>query len=329
MYDLITIGRSSLDLYALQTGAFTDIKSFAAYVGGSPTNIAVGAQRLGLKVALLTALGADQVGGFVRAFLESEGVDTQFIPTLHGKRTSAVVLGIEPPDKFPLVFYRDNCADIEIGIDDVLRLPLAHTKFLEICGTALSKEPSRSATFTAAELARQAGSRVVMDIDFRADQWHDPRAFGVTVRSILRLVNIAIGTEEEINAACLKDLSSLEIKDQQISAPTVRGDLTANIAVLLSLGLEALVVKRGSDGASVHFADGSSVVVAGFPVQVLNVLGAGDAFAAGLMYGLVQGWDWQAALRLGNGCGAMIVTKHGCCAFAPTLAEVTAFMDGR
>src|SRR6266852_2801683 len=144
-YDLIAMGRSSIDLYANEIGApFTEIKSFAAYVGGCPTNISVGTRRLGLRSTLLTAVGEDPVGDFILSFLEKEGVVTRFIPRKPGRRTSAVILGIEPPDRFPLVFYRDNCADIELTIDDVLAAPITQSRALLISGTGLSKEPSRS-----------------------------------------------------------------------------------------------------------------------------------------------------------------------------------------
>src|SRR5438094_1206184 len=158
-YDILAMGRSSIDLYANEIGApFPEIKSFAAYVGGCPTNISVGTRRLGLRSALLTALGADVVGDFVLHFLQQEGVETAFIPRKPGRRTSAVVLGIEPPDRFPLVFYRDNCADIELDIDDVLAAPVESSRVLLISGTGLSREPSRSATIFAAERARQTGA---------------------------------------------------------------------------------------------------------------------------------------------------------------------------
>src|SRR5215831_17181009 len=138
-YDLITMGRSSIDLYANDVGAaFVDIKSFAAYVGGSPTNIAVGARRLGLHAAVLTAVGEDPVGDFILRFLNTEGVETRFIPRKPGTRTSAVVLGIEPPDKFPLVYYRDNCADNQLGLDDVLQTPIQDCRVFEFSGTGLS-----------------------------------------------------------------------------------------------------------------------------------------------------------------------------------------------
>src|SRR5437764_5002830 len=205
-YDVITMGRSSIDLYSNDIGApFVDITSFAAYVGGCPTNINVGTQRLGLHAALLTAVGDDQVGNFILHFLEQEGVETRFIPRKTGRRSSAVVLGIEPPDRFPLTYYRDNCADIELTIDDVLATPIARSRALLISGTGLSKEPSRSATLFASEMAQQAGVPVVLDIDFRPDQWHDPRAFGITLRSALRLVDVVLGTDDELNATMLTD----------------------------------------------------------------------------------------------------------------------------
>ena len=206
--DLITMGRSSIDLYSNQMNVpFVEIESFAAYVGGSPTNIAVGAHRLGLETALLTALGDDKTGDFVLNFLEREGIVTKYIPRKVGHRTSAAVLGIEAPDRLPLTFYRDNCADVEITIDDVMATPITEARALEISGTGLAKEPAKSATFFAAERAKAAGKTVFMDIDFRANQWHDPRAFGVNVRAILPLVDVAIGTEEEINAVGLTELA--------------------------------------------------------------------------------------------------------------------------
>src|SRR4030095_5150449 len=189
-FDILLMGRSSIDLYANDIGApFPEIKSFAAYVGGCPTNISVGTRRLGLRSVLLTAVGADPVGDFLLHFLDQEGVIKDFIPRKKGHRTSAVILGIEPPDKFPLVYYRDNCADIELTIDDVLDAPIEETRVLLISGTGLSREPSRRATIFAAERARNAGTKVVLDLDFRPDQWHDARAFGVTTRSLLRLTD--------------------------------------------------------------------------------------------------------------------------------------------
>jgi len=327
-YDTLHMGRSSIDLYSNDIGsAFVDIKSFAAYVGGSPTNISVGGRRLGLNTALLTGLGRDPVGDFILKFLQQEGVETRFICHKPGNRSSAVVLGIEPPDSFPLVYYRDNCADIELTIDDVLQAPVSDSKVFQFAGTNLSLEPSRSATLFAAELARQAGTKVVLDIDFRPDQWHDPRAFGVVVRT----ADIVIGTEDEINAAMLTDVSHIELTDS-VSDTQVKGDVDEAIRKMLSMGPEALLQKKGSHGVCVHLVDKQGKIeqidAPGFPVEVTNILGAGDAFAAGFLYGYVKDWGWYKSARMGNACGAIVVTKHGCANFMPTYDEVMAFVEG-
>lgn len=331
-YDVIAMGRSSIDLYSNDIGApFVDITSFAAYIGGCPTNISVGTRRLGLRSALFTAVGEDQVGNFILHFLRREGVETRFIPTKPGRRSSAVVLGIEPPDRFPLTYYRENCADIELNIDDVLATPIADSHTLLITGTGLSKEPSRSATFFAAESARRAGTTVMLDIDFRPDQWHDARAFGATLRSVLRLVDIVIGTDDEINAAMLTDPSQINLTHSQISDAHVSGDINAAIQALIGMGPRVLAQKRGAAGSIVHLASNgeppTQIEVPGFPVEVRNILGAGDAFASGFLYGIVKGWDWYKAARLGNACGAILVTRHGCANFMPTHDEVMAFIQ--
>jgi 5-dehydro-2-deoxygluconokinase len=334
IYDSLHMGRSSIDLYANDIGApFVEIKSFAAYVGGSPTNISVGARRLGLKTALLTGLGEDPVGDFILHFLEQEGVETSYSPRKPGHRTSAVALGIEPPDKFPLIYYRDNCADIELTIDDVLAAPVEKSKVLQFAGTNLCKDPCRTATIFAAELAQQAGTEVVLDIDFRPDQWHDPRAFGVTIRSVLPNVDIVIGTEDEINAAMLVEAGQISLTHSQVSDARVEGDIVKAIDTLLSLGPRALLQKRGEDGVRVHLKrdDGTieKIDAPGYPVEIYNILGAGDAFGSGFLYGHVNGWGWYKSARLGNACGAIVVTKHGCANFMPTMQEVLEFVKGR
>lgn len=329
-YDLLAMGRSSIDLYSNDVGApFHEITSFAAYVGGSPTNISVGVQRLGLKTALLTALGEDPVGDFILHFLRAEGVDTQFIPRKTDRRTSAVILGIEPPDRFPLVYYRDNCADNALSIEDVLAAPVTMAKAFEFAGTNLARESSRSATLFAAEQAKWAGVPVLFDLDFRPDQWHDPRAFGVAARAALANTRIVIGTQDEIKAAVLEDPSQVHLIGLQVSDAHVQGDVESAVETLLSLGPEVVIEKCGARGARIHTQDTDLVHIPGFPVEVHNILGAGDAFAAGFIYGYVQQWPLHRAVRLGNACGAMVVTRHGCANFMPTFEEVTAFTDER
>ena len=327
-YDVIAYGRSSIDLYSNNIGSkFVDIKQFNAFVGGSPLNIAVGTHRLGLKSALLTGIGQDKVGDFLLHFLNREGVETRFIPRVPGARTSAVVLGIEPPDKFPLIYYRDNCADSQVTIDDVIRAQIGHFRLFQISATALNVDPSRSAAFFAAEEAVKHDVPILIDLDFRADQWHDPRSFGVTVRAYLPKCRMALGTEEEIIAATLSDPAQIKIKDQQISAPEITGDIDQAIQCLMGMGLEALVVKRGEKGSSVFLKDGTVIDVPGFDVDVVNVLGAGDAFASGFIYGYLNGMNWYKACRVGNACGAILVTRQGCANFNPYEQEMLDFVQ--
>ena len=328
--EVITLGRSCIDLYSQNVGSkFIDIKGFDAFVGGSPLNIAVACSRLGLNTSLLTAVGKDKVGEFIINFLKNEKVNTDCIPVKNRARTSAAVLGIEPPDNFPLVFYRDNAADSQLDIDDVINAKIFNYKILLISGTALNIDPSKSATFFAIEIAKKNNVKVLLDFDFRADQWYDIRSFGIMVRAIIPNVKIAIGTEEEILAATLNDLSKVKIKNQQISSPEIKGNIDDSIDQLLSLGLEVLIVKRGDKGVSIYKSNSKPQDVPGFPVEILNVLGAGDAFAGGFIYGILKGWDLYKACRMGNASGAQVVTKRGCANFMPTIDESLKFIESK
>jgi 5-dehydro-2-deoxygluconokinase len=308
-YDVVTMGRSCIDLYAHQIGVpLTEVKSFDAYVGGCPTNISVGTRRLGLRSALLTAVGEDEVADFVLAFLRREGVETRFIPRKAGRRTSAVIMSIQPPDTFPLTFYRDNCADRALDLDDVRAAPVDRTRVVLVTGTGLGYEPSRSATIFATERARASGARVVVDIDYRPGEWASAAHFGVHIRALLRSAHLAVGTDEELRAA------------------TGDTDSVTSAQQLLCLGLEALILKRGGEGAVIFRREHDPVAVPAFRIDVLNVLGAGDAFASGLLYGWLQGWTLERAVRMGCATGAIVVTRHGCANFMPTLPEVEEFV---
>src|SRR5213075_479299 len=162
-----------------------------------------------------------------------------------------VVLGIEPPDKFPLVYYRDNCADNQLSIDDVLNTPIHGCRVFEFSGTGLAQEPSRSANFFAAEQAKAGGATVVLDLDFRPNQWHDPRAFGVVVRSVLPLVDIVLGTEDECKAVTLADPAQVQVEHSQISGARVGGDVNIAVATMQHRGPRVIVAKRGEKGATV------------------------------------------------------------------------------
>jgi 5-dehydro-2-deoxygluconokinase len=303
------MGRSCIDLYAHEIGVpITGVRSFDAYVGGCATNVSVGTRRLGLRSGLLTGVGTDQVGDFVLNFLDAEGVDTRFIPRFRDRRTSAVILTIMPPDKFPLTFYRDNCADIGLSVEHVQRTPVAESRLVFLTGTGLSVEPSRTATLLAAEIAGSAGTTALLDLDYRPTVWPSAEAFGVHVRALARICRLSVGTEEELQAA------------------TGETDVPRAVARLFDGRLEMFVLKRGGDGCTIFTRDGAPSHVPPFKIKVLNVLGAGDAFASGFIYGYLQGWTPERAGRFGNAVGAIVVTRHGCANFMPTLGEVREFM---
>jgi len=287
------------------------VSTFDAYVGGCPTNISVGTRRLGLRSALLTAVGDDQIADFVLAFLNREGVETRFVPRKPGRRTSAVILTIMPPDRFPLTFYREGCADRELTADDVRRAPVDDAAIVVVTGTGLSHEPGRTATLFAAERAAGAGVQVMVDLDYRADQWPSRTEYSTLVRRMLAHATLTVGTEEEVIAAADDDR------------------LNEAIVKVLQASNGPLVVKRGANGASIYSQDQSRCDVAPFRIEVLNVLGAGDAFASGLIAGLRRGWSLEPAVRFGNATGAIVVTRHGCANFMPTVPEVEAFVSSQ
>jgi 5-dehydro-2-deoxygluconokinase len=221
-------------------------------------------------------------------------------------------MSIQPPDRFPLTFYREGCADRELTETDVDRSPVADASVVVVTGTGLSHEPGRAATRRAAAVARLAGGRVIVDLDYRPDQWRDRDAYATEIYPLLADAHLAVGTEDEVSAATNGET-----------------DLDAAARRLLACGLEALVLKKGSAGCRIYEAGGARIDVAPYPIEVLNVLGAGDAFASGLIYGLRRGWALARAARVGNATGAIVVTRHGCANFMPTWPEVESFVESR
>lgn len=326
---MIAIGRSSIDLYSNDIGApFEDITTFKAYVGGSPTNIAVGCRRLGLSSALLTAFGDDKVADFIKKFLKDEDVDFSYCPTVPHCRTSAVLLGVQPPDTFPLVYYRDNAADIQITSEVIDNIDFSQIKIVEISGTALSREPSRGSVIRAGVLAKQSQCQLILDLDFRQDQWISIDEYRDTLAEICPLANIIVGTKEEFLVASDQEDTEIIIDNQQMSNPKVFGQIEKSISYFSSLTDADLIVKNGAEGCNIYTPlCARQQNISGFTVKVQNVLGAGDAFTAGLIYGLAQKWTLEKSARFANACGAIMVTKHGCANFMPTYDEVIKFIE--
>ena len=208
-------------------------------------------------------------------------------------------MGIEPPDRFPLVYYRSNAADVHLNIDHVKKAYTKDYRAVVFSGTALSREPSRSAVLYAAEEGQRRGFGLLLDLDYRSDQWPDVGTYRRVISSLIPFIDIVLATQEELLAA-LDPNSRIEIKDQQISAPEIEGDLSKSIADLLEAGPATLILKSGAQGAFIYQKDGHREHIDGFEVNVVNVLGAGDAFAAGFLHGLINDWTMRKSVRLAN-----------------------------
>lgn len=325
--DLITIGRSSVDLYGEQIGGrLEDMRTFAKYIGGSPTNTAVGASRLGLKVGIITRVGADHMGRFIREELIKEGVDVTGVISDPERLSALAMLGIRNQDSFPLIFYRENCADMALCEGDIDPAFVASAGALLINGTHLSRPDVYAASLKAAQTMKAAGGRVIFDIDYRPVLWGlASRGNGedrfvasdrvtAELRRVLPLCDLIVGTEEEIHI--------LGGNTDTIAAlRAIRGDSSA-----------LLVCKRGAEGCVAFPADipdnlADGMAAQGFPIEVFNVLGAGDAFMAGFLRGWLRGEAIDRCCTYANACGALVVSRHGCAPAAPSWEELSQFLS--
>jgi 5-dehydro-2-deoxygluconokinase len=324
--DLITIGRASVDLYGTQVGGrLEDMGSFQKYIGGSPTNIAAGTARLGLKSALITRVGDEHMGRFIREELAREGVDVRGVRTDPERLTALVLLGIRDEGRFPLIFYRENCADMALCEDDIDKGFVASARALVATGTHLSHPRTEAAVLKALRLARAHGGWTALDIDYRPNLWGlaghgagesrfiESAAVTARLQQNLNLFDLIVGTEEEFHIA---------------------GGETDTLSALRAVRAQTpatLVCKRGALGAVAfdgpipdRIEDGQTGP--GFPIEVFNVLGAGDGFFSGLLKGWLDGADWPTALTYANACGAFAVSRHGCTPAYPSLQELTFFL---
>lgn len=312
MKDLLCIGRSSMDLFGDDLGAdFKDQTGFRAYVGGCPTNICVAAQRLGLRTAMLTGVGKDHTADFILSFLEREGIDTQYSVRVPGYHTNNVMVALQPPDMQFVAIHTRTAADLQITIDDMERVPFDQFRAMLVTGMSLLLDPCRTALQYAAVQAQKHGAKVYLDVDYRPAMWPDPRLFTTLAGALLPHVDVAIGGAHELCAAAGQD------------------GIEAALPVLLDSVREAVVYKRAEYGSEVHTVAGEVYRIPAFVSEVVNFLGAGDAFAGGFIYGHLNGWSYEESARLGNAGGAILVQQHGTANAMPTLAEVRAFMADR
>ncbi|TYR34049.1 5-dehydro-2-deoxygluconokinase [Mesorhizobium microcysteis] len=324
--DVITMGRVSVDLYGQQIGTrLEDVASFAKSVGGCPANIAIGAARMGLRSALLTRVGDEQFGRFVREQMRREGVAGTGIVTDPARLTALAILSVENDHSFPLLFYRENCADMALCEDDVDEAFIASARALVVTGTHFSKPGTEAAQRKAMRLMKEAGGKVVLDIDYRPNLWglagHDAGdnryiasdAVSASMRTVLPECDLIVGTEEEVMIA------------------SGDRDLASALSTIRELSSATIVLKRGPMGCIVY--DGpipndleDGIVGHGFPIEVYNVLGAGDAFMSGFLRGWLGGEDLATAATWANACGAFAVSRLLCSPEIPTFEELQYFL---
>jgi 5-dehydro-2-deoxygluconokinase len=303
VHDLITMGRVGVDLYPEQIGvSLAEVRTFAKSLGGSATNVAVAAARLGLRSAVITKVGDDPFGPYVRSALREFGVDDRFVGTHAGLRTPVVFCEIHPPDDFPLLFYREPTApDMTLSEDELDLDAVRAARVFWTTGTGLSAEPSRSATLAA--LAAREGGITVHDLDHRPMFWSDESEAGHWARAALKHATVAVGNRDEVAVA-------VRTRDPYAAS-----------AALLDLGVEIAVVKRGPEGVLARTRD-ELVEVAPVPVEVVNGLGAGDAFGGALVYGLLKEWPLERTIRLANAAGAFVAGRLACADAMPSLEDI-------
>ena len=321
--DLICMGRVAVDLYAEQIGsALADAQTFRKYLGGCAGNIAVGSARLGLRSAMLSCIGQDEMGVFVKQTLQNEGVVTDCLRATPEHLTGLVVLGVDPPEHFPLMFYRQNCADMQLQASDCDEQFFQQSKALLVTGTGFSTAEMRATSHHALDLAKITHTAVILDIDYRPVLW------GLTTlgdgecryqlaedvshhyQQILPKCDLIVGTEEEILiAGGGKPLSQA----------------LANIHRLVSA---PVIVKTGAKGCRIYLKGNREPLAAEpFPVTVLNVLGAGDGFMSGFLLRWLRNASWQTCMQTANACGAIVVSRHGCAPAMPNKEELDYFLQ--
>ena len=325
--DVICLGRAMVDFYGNQIGSrLEDMSSFAKYLGGSSCNIAFGCSRLGLKSAMLTRVGDEHMGRFVREELARGGVDVSHVVTDPDRFTGLVVLGIKDRDTFPLIFFRKDCADTAIEASDVSAEFIAASKSLLITGTHFSTPNTYAASVKAIEFAKAAGVKVIVDIDYRPVLWGltslgdgetryiDSDTVSAHLQTIWPDCDLIVGTEEEMHIA------------------GGSSDTIAALRRIRSLSDATLVLKLGDRGCAVLDGDipvnaEDISVFAGPEVEVLNVLGAGDAFMSGFLRGWLRNEDHESCAAYANACGALVVSRHGCSPAIPTAEELDHYLD--
>lgn len=325
--DVITVGRVSVDLYGQQFGVrLEDVSTFAKYVGGCPANIAIGAARLGLRPGMITRVGDDHMGRFILEQFAREGVDTTCVVTDPDRLTALAILGIRDKQRFPLIFYRENCADMALEADDIEQDYIAGSRAVVLTGTHLSTEKTAGASKRILRIAKKVGAIVIFDIDYRPVLWkltgHDAgeeryvQNTRVThqLQKVIADCDIIVGTEEEFHI----------LSGEGNTLNSLRNIRERTDALLVcKLGENGSIAVNGSVPETLDACRGHH----GYSVKILNVLGAGDAFLSGFIKGRLSNKPLEVCCQYGNACGALTVARHGCSVAIPSAKELEFFLN--
>lgn len=308
-FDVVTMGRIGVDIYPLQTGvALPDVESFGKYLGGTATNVAVAAARLGHRTSVISRTGADPFGEFIHRALRGFGVDDRWVRPVEQYPTPVTFCELFPPDDFPLYFYRyPKAPDLEIHPEELDFEAIADARVFWMTGTGLAEEPSRSATLAALRRRAKRGT-TVFDLDWRPMFWADHDAARGWYREALSHVTVAVGNLDECERA-------VGTRDPEGAAEA-----------LLAAGVELAVVKQGPKGVLARSRDGEALAPP-MPVEVVNGLGAGDAFGGALCHGLLAGWELDRTVRFANTAGALVASRLACSSAMPCEAEIDALLS--
>lgn len=325
--DVITIGRASVDLYGQQIGSkLEDIASFAKSVGGCPANIAIGTARLGLRSAWLGRVGAEQFGDFIIRQMEREGVAVDGIIIDEARLTALAILAVENDKTFPLIFYRENCADMALEEDDVDERFIARSRAVLVTGTHFSKPHTAAAQYKAIKIARDNGRKVIFDIDYRPNLW------GLAGHAAGEERYIASAKVSEALKAVLPHCDLIVGTEEEVLIGSGESDLHAALRTIREVSSATIVLKRGPMGCIVY--DGGipedleeGIVGRGFPIEVYNTLGAGDAFMSGFLRGWLRGEELSTCATWANACGAFAVSRLLCSSEIPSFEELTYFLE--
>ncbi|WP_225340807.1 5-dehydro-2-deoxygluconokinase [Lysinibacillus capsici] len=315
-FDIIAIGRACIDLNANEYNRpMEETMTFTKYVGGSPANIAIGSSKLGLKAGFIGKIPQDQHGRFIKQYMSEKGVDTSnMVFDTEGRKAGLAFTEILSPSECSILMYRDHVADLYLEPSEVNEDYIKNTKILLVSGTALALSPSREAVFKAISLAKKHAVKVVFELDYRPYTWHSQVETSIYYSLVAQLSNVVIGTRDEYDVM------------ENLATP---GNNDDTVKHLFAHDAELVVIKHGVDGSYAYEPNGATYHGQAYKTQVLKTFGAGDSYASAFLYAIVNGKDYETALKYGSASASIVVSKHSSSEAMPTVQDIEDLIKDR